>query len=82
MLQVLEIIQILGEEYGIKNKIIFVDSSDGEVFRPSTNKTGLIGISDKYDKLKFDAIFQNGSKEYIDWFINIANKRFEIKNKN
>ena len=42
----LEFIQILGNEFGINNKIIFVDSSSGEVERPSTKKTGLIGISD------------------------------------
>ena len=34
----LEFIQILGNEFGINNKIIFVDSSSGEVERPSTKK--------------------------------------------
>ena len=78
----LELIQFLGEEYKINNKIIFVDSSHGEVFRPSTRETGLIGITDKDDKLKLDFIFQDGSKQYNEWFIKIAKKRFEIKNKN
>ena len=78
----LELIQILGEEYNIDNKIIFVDSSSGEVFRPSIKETGLKGITDDEDKLKFDLIFKNGTEEYINWFINIAKKRFEIKNKN
>ena len=77
----LELIQFLGEEYNNENLIIFVDSSSGEVFRPSTLKTGLEGITDKDDDLKFDIIFQNGPKEYIKWFIEIANQRSLIKNK-
>jgi len=63
----------------IKNKIIFVDSSSGEVERPSTQKTGLIGISDVYDNLKFDIVFKNGPKEYISWFIELASKRSKFK---
>lgn len=75
----LEFIQILGNEFGISNKIIFVDSSSGEVERPSTKKTGLIGISDLYDKLKFDIVFKNGPKEYISWFVELASKRSKFK---
>ena len=75
----LEFIQRLGNEFGINNKIIFVDSSSGEVERPSTKKTGLIGISDDDDKLKFDIVFKNGSDEYINWFIELAKKRFNFK---
>ena len=63
----------------INNKIIFVDSSSGEVERPSTKKTGLKGISDLYDNLKFDLVFKNGPKEYISWFIELANKRSNFK---
>ena len=75
----LEFIQLLGNEFGINNKIIFVDSSSGEVERPSINKTGLVGISDDDDKLKFDMIFKNGPKEYISWFIELAKKRSKFK---
>ncbi len=76
----LEFIQLLGYEFGIKNNIIFVDSSYGEVFRPSTKKTGMKGITDEYDILKFDIIFQDGPEEYINWFTKIAHKRHQIKN--
>ncbi len=76
----LEFIQLLGYEFGIKNNIIFVDSSYGEVFRPSIKETGLKGITDKYDSLKFDIIFQDGPEEYISWFTKIAHKRYQIKN--
>jgi len=75
----LELIQILGNEFGIKNKIIFVDSSSGEVERPSTKKNGLIGISDVYDNLKFDIVFKNGPIEYLSWFIELASKRSNFK---
>ena len=75
----LEFIQILGDEFGINNKIIFVDSSSGEVERPSTKKNGLIGISDDDDNLKFDMVFKNGPKEYISWFIELAKKRSNLK---
>ena len=75
----LEFIQILGNEFRINNKIIFVDSSSGEVERPSTKETGLIGISDDFDNLKFDMVFENGPKEYISWFIELAKKRSNFK---
>ena len=77
----LEFIQILGNEFGIKNKIIYVDSSSGEVDRPSTKKTGFLGISDHFDKLNFDLVFENGADEYINWFIELAKKRsvFKVK---
>ena len=61
----LEFIQLLGKEFKSNNKIIFVDSSSGEVYRPSIKISGLMGISDDEDNLKFDMIFQNGPKEYI-----------------
>ena len=76
----LELIQKIGHEYKIENQILFVDSSYGEVFRPSINNTGLNGISDPEDILKFDVIFKNGPMEYINWFINASKTRFKIKN--
>ena len=75
----LELIQIIGNEFGINNKIIYVDSSSGEVDRPSTKKTNLKGISDSEDNLKFDFIFENGPDEYINWFIEMAKKRSNLK---
>ena len=76
----LEFIQLLGKEFDSNNKIIFVDSSSGEVYRPSTKVSGLKGISDDDDNLKFDMIFQNGPKEYINWFIAFAKNRSKLKN--
>ena len=76
----LEFIQLLGKEIESNNKIIFVDSSSGEVYRPSTKRSGLEGISDDEDNLKFDIIFQNGPKEYLKWFIEFAKNRSKLKN--
>ena len=42
-------------------------------------KTGLIGISDVHDNLKFDIVFKNGPKEYISWFIELAYERSNFK---
>ena len=75
----LEFIQILGKEFGIENKIIYVDSSSGEVDRPSIKKSGFKGITDNEDILKFDIIFQNGPDEYINWFTDLAIKRSNFK---
>ena len=75
----LEFIQLLGKEFDSNNKIIFVDSSSGEVYRPSTKISGLEGISDDDDNLKFDMIFQNGPKEYLNWFIKFAKNRSKLK---
>ena len=46
---------------------------------PLQKKTGLIGISDVYDNLKFDLVFKNGPEEYISWFIELASNRSNLK---
>ncbi len=77
----LELIQLLGKEFRSNNKIIFVDSSSGEVFRPSTKISRFEGISDEEDNLKFDMVFQNGPKEYVEWFTEFVRNRSKFKNK-
>ena len=76
----LELIQLLGKEFRSNNKIIFVDSSSGEVYRPSTKKSGFEGIIDEEDNLKFDMVFQNGPKEYVEWFTEFVRNRSKFKN--
>jgi len=75
----IRLIKNICKSENIDTKKIFVDSSSGEVERPSTKKTGLIGISDVHDNLKFDIVFKNGPKEYISWFIELANERSNFK---
>ena len=77
----LELIQLLGKEFRSNNKIIFVDSSSGEVYRPSTKISRFEGISDEEDNLKFDMVFQNGPKEYVEWFTKFVRNRSKFKNK-
>lgn len=71
----LELIQELGKEYQIDNQIILVDSSGGEVDRPSLKDGNLIGISDPEDTLHFSAIFESGPAGYIEWFSELARLR-------
>ncbi len=71
----LTLIQELGRIYDKKNKIILVDSSGGEVIRPSFSNTNLKGISDPDDPLKFDTLIYEGPNAYISWFKELANIR-------
>ncbi len=74
----LTLIQELGKAYNKENRIIFVDSSHGEVNRPSVINGNLNGISDPEDPLKFDLIMNEGPKEYIKW-IKLLSKRIGTK---
>ena len=71
----LTLIQELGKEYSKKNKVILVDSSGGEVDRPSLSNHLLKGISDLEDPLKFNTYFKDGPKGYVSWFNKMAEER-------
>lgn len=71
----LTLIQELGKIYKQDNQIVFVNSSNQEVKRPSISSKSMKGISDDNDLLKFDAIMMNGPNEYISWFNKLANTR-------
>ena len=68
----LTLIQRLGESYKKKNQVIFVNSSNDQVLRPKVNGTDMKGISDPNDDLKFNMIINDGPKEYIEWFKQLA----------
>ena len=70
----LRLIQELGKAYGMKNKVILVDSSWGEVERPSF-RNNLQGITDNSDPLKFNLLLKDGPKEYLDFFRSLAIRR-------
>jgi len=70
----LTLIQRLGESYQKENQVIFVNSSNSQVSRPRVNGTDMSGISDPDDDLKFDMIINDGPKEYIKWFKQLASK--------
>ncbi len=69
----LTLIKDIERLYKKNNKVLLVDSSGGEVSRPSLKDEEMKGITDPYDELKFDSIFTGGPKQYIDWFINLSN---------
>ncbi len=76
----LTLIQRLGEVYNKENQIIFVDSSFGEVYRPSTIDGSLNGITDEKDSLKFTIVMNKGPEQYKSWikeFCKRRNRKFD-----
>ncbi len=57
------------------NRVILVDSSHGEVDRPSLADGCLRGISDPEDPLELDVLVPGGPAEYINWFQALAQRR-------
>lgn len=75
----LTLIQELGRIFGKPNEVLLVDSSDGEVERPSfANNPELHGISDSQDPLRLTATFPGGHREYIQFFIALARRRQQV----
>ena len=68
------LIQELGRSYDLPNKVLLVDSSGGEVNRPTVRQDNLTGVSDPEDPLKFDFIFEGGPSEYLTFFNELAFK--------
>ncbi len=71
----LTLIQELGKQYKKDNLIVFVDSSHGEVNRPTVKNGNFDGITDKEDLLKFNLVMSGGPLEYLKWIIELSNKR-------
>ena len=70
----LTLIQKLGDSYKKENQVIFVNSSNDEVVRPRVEGSDMTGISDPNDYLKFNMVINDGPKEYIDWFQQLASE--------
>ena len=68
----LTLIQRLGESYKKDNQVVFVNSCNEQVLRPRINGTDMQGVSDPNDDLKFNMIINDGPKEYIEWFKQLA----------
>ena len=68
----LTLIQRLGESYKKDNQVVFVNSCNEHVSRPRINGTDMKGVSDPNDDLKFNMIINDGPKEYIEWFKQLA----------
>lgn len=82
----LTLIQRLGEAFKRDNRVLFVDSSAGEVRRPGVDAEALArsgdapawhafeGITDADDPLRLDALFLDGYTEYVDFFCALAER--------
>ena len=68
----LTLIQRLGESYKKDNQVVFVNSCNEQVLRPRITGTDMQGVSDPNDDLKFNMIINDGPKEYIEWFKQLA----------
>ena len=68
----LTLLQELGERYGTSNRVVLIDSSGGEVDRPSLADGSLTGITDPEDPLRFDVVMPEGPKQYVAWFQQLA----------
>ena len=71
----LTLLKALGDCSHQPNRVILVDSSHGEVDRPSLTDGRLLGISDSEDPLELDVLMPGGPAEYISWFQALAQRR-------
>ena len=70
----LTLLQELGNLFGRQNRVVLVDSSAGEVDRPSLQHPELKGLSDPDDPLKPDVLVPGGPDAYVAWFEQLANE--------
>ena len=82
----LSLVQRLGKAFGRDNRVLYVDSSRGEVQRPGIDLERLQrqpeapwlafnGISDSEDPLQLNHLFTDGPGQYIDFFCQLAERR-------
>ena len=71
----LTLLQQLGRWSGQTNRVVLVDSSHGEVDRPSLEDEQLTGITDPQDPLHLDVLMTGGPEQYITWFEALARGR-------
>ena len=70
----LTLLQELGNAFGRQNRVVLVDSSAGEVDRPSLQHPELKGLSDPDDPLRPDVLVPGGPDAYVAWFEQLANE--------
>jgi glucosylglycerol 3-phosphatase len=68
----LTLLQQLGQAFDRPNRVVLVDSSSGEVCRPSMAGGSLAGLSDPHDPLRLDALFPGGPRQYRAFFGELA----------
>jgi glucosylglycerol 3-phosphatase len=80
----LSLVQALGDRFGTDNATVLVDSSDGELQRPSVDPAALdnpatrwdavAGITDPQDPLTLNFLFPGGHRQYVDFFCGVARR--------
>ncbi len=70
----LTLLQELSASYDCPGRVVLVDSSHGEVDRPSLSDDNLVGISDPQDPLRFDCLVKGGPQDYVEWFKTLADQ--------
>ncbi|TBU88312.1 glucosylglycerol 3-phosphatase [Pseudomonas dryadis] len=84
----LTLVQQLGSAFARDNRVLYVDSSRGEVQRPGLDLArlrhcpeqpwlALEGISDADDPLRLDVLFDAGPSQYVAFFCALAQARAE-----
>jgi len=68
----LTLLQDLGRRFDRPNRVVLVDSSGGEVSRPSMADGSLRGLTDPEDPLRLDALFPGGPAQYRAFFTELA----------
>ncbi|MCP9928706.1 glucosylglycerol 3-phosphatase [Cyanobium sp. CH-040] len=68
----LTLLQDLGRRFDRPNRVVLVDSSGGEVCRPSMADGSLRGLTDPGDPLRLDALFPGGPAQYRAFFAELA----------
>jgi glucosylglycerol 3-phosphatase len=68
----LTLLQQLGQAFDRPNRVVLVDSSGGEVCRPSFADGSLAGLTDPDDPLRLDALFHGGPRQYRAFFAELA----------
>ncbi|MEB3319892.1 MAG: glucosylglycerol 3-phosphatase [Cyanobium sp.] len=70
----LTLLQELGRQFDRPNRVVLVDSSGGEVCRPSLADGSLEGLSDPADPLQLDALFPGGPPQYRRFFTELVER--------
>lgn len=68
----LTLLQELGRRFDRPNRVVLVDSSGGEVSRPSMADGSLRGLTDPDDPLRLDVLFPDGPAQYRTFFAELA----------
>lgn len=71
----LTLVQQLGQAYNRSNRVVLVDSSGGELERPSHSDPQLRGLTDPEDPLHLDVLVPGGPTTYGHWLGQLSQRR-------